>query len=174
MTFTQRWNFYTYTAPADHPVYEDSLCFVFANIQEEESIYPLCVSEIAEAQTKDNNLKKLTKLDKYEINLVDDTEVLCKNGKLVIPKSLQQHAVEWYHHYLQHPGATRLEETLRGAMYWKGMWRIVRAFVKNCKKCQVNKKCQKQFGKLPTKMVITINNQTVVRCPSDLTRFCWL
>ena len=121
MTFTQRRNFYTYTTPADHPVYEDSMNFVFANTQEEESIYPLCVHEIAEAQNTDANLKKLTKLDKYEINLVDDTEILCKHGKLVIPKSLQQCAVEWYHHYLQHPGATLLEETLRGAIYWKGM-----------------------------------------------------
>ena len=121
MTFTQRWNFYTYTAPADHPVYKDSLSFVFAKAQEEESIYPLCVSDIAEVQTMDKNLTKLTKLDKFKINLVDDTEILCKNGKLVIPKSLQQHAVEWYHHYLQHPVTTCLEETLRGAMYWKGM-----------------------------------------------------
>ena len=79
MTFTQRWNFYTYMTLADHPVSKDALNFVLANTQEEESIYPLCVSEIAEAQTKDNNLKKLTKLDKYEINLVDDTEILCKN-----------------------------------------------------------------------------------------------
>jgi len=86
---------------------------------------------------------------------VDDTEVLCKDGKLVIPKSLQRSAVEWYHHNLEHPGATRLEETLRGAMYWKGMRPIIRAYVKNYKKCQVNKKLQKLYGKLHTKMVIT-------------------
>ena len=30
MMFTQRWNFYTYMTPADHPVYKDSLNFVFA------------------------------------------------------------------------------------------------------------------------------------------------
>jgi hypothetical protein len=39
MMFTQRWNFYSYTTPADHPVYKDSLNFIFANTQEEESIY---------------------------------------------------------------------------------------------------------------------------------------
>jgi len=42
--------FFTYTTPADLPVYEDSLNFIFANTQEEDSIYPLCESEIAEAQ----------------------------------------------------------------------------------------------------------------------------
>jgi hypothetical protein len=155
MMFTQSWNEYTNATPADHPVYEDSMNFVFANTQEEDSIYPLNVSDIAEAQNTDENLTRLTKSDKYEVKLVDDTEVLCKNGKLVIPKSLQRRAVEWYHHYLQHPGATRLEETLRGSMYWKGMRCIVRAYVKNCKKCQVNKKRQRLYGKLPTKMVIT-------------------
>jgi hypothetical protein len=103
--------FYTYTTPAGHPVNEDSLNFVFANAEDEDSIYPLRVSEIAKAQNTDDNLKKLTTSDKYGINLVDDTEVLFKDGKLVMPRSFERHAVEWYHHYLQHPGATQLEET---------------------------------------------------------------
>jgi hypothetical protein len=33
------------------------LNFVFANTQEEESIYPLTITEIAEAQTEDADLK---------------------------------------------------------------------------------------------------------------------
>jgi hypothetical protein len=52
---------------------------------------------------------------------IEDTKVLCKEDKLVIPASLQHRAVSWYHHYLQHPGHSRLEETLRSVMYWKGM-----------------------------------------------------
>jgi hypothetical protein len=27
----------------------------------------------------------------------------------------------WYHHYLQHPGHTCLEETMKATIYWKGM-----------------------------------------------------
>ncbi len=49
--------------------------------------------------------------------LVENIKVLCKDGKLGIPKDLQDQAVAWYHHYLQHPGSTRLEETLHSAMY---------------------------------------------------------
>jgi len=30
-------------------------------------------------------------------------------------------AVMWYHHYLQHLGPTRLEETMKSVVYWKGM-----------------------------------------------------
>jgi hypothetical protein len=70
------------------------------------SIYPLTITEIAEAQTEDADLKALAKADKYEEQLVEDTLVYCKDCKLVIPKTLQRRTVEWYHHYLQHPGST--------------------------------------------------------------------
>ena len=74
---------------------------------------------------------------------------------MVIPKDLQHNAVSWYHHYLQHPGHTRLKETLRAAMYWKGLRNTVRKYVKNCHACQVNKRHKHKYGKLPTKFVIT-------------------
>ena len=86
----------------------------------------------------------------------------CKNGKLVIPKTLQYKAVAWYHHYLQHPGHTRLEETLKAAMYWPGMRNTVRKYVKTCKSCQVNKCKNQKYGKLPTKQVITTPWDTYV------------
>ena len=134
--------------------YEDSLNFVFANTQEVEGIYLLTTVEIAAAQETDKSFQttlKKDKKEKYVKQSVGDIEAYCCNGKLVIPKSLQRRAVEWYHHYLQHPGSTRLEETLKGSMYWKGMRTTVRAYVKNCLKCQRNKKTEKKFGKLPTK-----------------------
>jgi hypothetical protein len=140
MTFTKCWNFYSQEMTAESPDYKASLNFVFANTQEEESIYPLAITEIAEAQSEDADLKALAKADKYEKQLVEDTIVYSKDGKLVIPKPLQRRAVEWYHHYLQHPGSTRLEETLRGSMYWKSMRKTVRAYVTNFNKCQVNQK----------------------------------
>ena len=89
------------------------------------------------------------------MQLVEDIEVLCNDGRLVIPKKLQHRAVQWYHHYLQHPGHTRLEETLRAAMHWKGMRSTVRAYVKKCHSCQVNKRKSKKYGKLPPKLVVT-------------------
>ena len=101
--------------------------------------YPLTVKEIAHEQKKDQALRKLTKEDKYKLLLVENTDVLCKDGKLVIPKLLQHRNVSWYHHYLQHPRHSRLEETLRAAMYWKGMRTTIRSYVKRCQSCQINK-----------------------------------
>ena len=109
-------------------------------------IYSLTVQEISHAQKLDASLKKQT--NKYSSQLVD-------NGKMVIPVALQNRAVSWYHHYLQHPGHKRLEETLHAAMYWKGMRRTIRNHVKNCRICQVNKQYKHQYGNLPAQLVIT-------------------
>ena len=111
------------------------LNFVFANHGEEDEIYPLTTIEAAEAQCKDQELKVYYKknaiMPKKDIclKLVEDTKVLCKNGKLMIPTSLRHRAVSWYHHYLQHPGSC-LEETMRSVMYWKGMHTTIWRYLK--------------------------------------------
>jgi hypothetical protein len=56
---------------------------------------------------------------------------------------------------LQHPGHTRLEETLKQAMYWTGMRTSVRQYVKQCKTCQVNKRAKYNYGKLSPKLVLS-------------------
>jgi hypothetical protein len=155
MTFTKCWchNTTQEESVPNTSAHQDQMNLVFANRSEEDAIYPLTVREIAQAQKFDVSLEKLR--DKYSTHLVENTDVLCKDGKMVIPVALQHRAVSWYHHYLQHPGHTRLEETLRAAMYWKGMRNTIRKFVKNCRKCQVNKRQKHKYGKLPTKLVIT-------------------
>eukprot|EP00804_Cyclotella_cryptica_P014389 CCRYP_015556-RA/>CCRYP_015556-RA protein AED:0.20 eAED:0.20 QI:0/0/0/1/0/0/2/0/270 len=50
---------------------------------------------------------------------------------------------------------TRLKETLRTAMYWKGMRNTIRKYVKNSHAWQVNKRHMHKYGKLPTKFAIT-------------------
>ena len=55
---------------------------------------------------------------KISLKVIDDVEILVYNeNKLVIPSKLQSNIIQWYHHYLQHPGHTRLEETLSAALY---------------------------------------------------------
>jgi len=155
MTFTKRW------CDIDHATHTnsnmqhtESMNYVFANRSEDEEIYPLTVKEIAEEQLRDKSLKELFEDDIYDVLLIEDIKVLCKEGKLVIPKSLQHQAVAWYHHYLQHPGHSRLEETLRAAMYWKSMRTTIRSYVKRCRSCQTNKRRKLKYGKLPPKLVV--------------------
>jgi hypothetical protein len=118
----------------------DDWNFVFAHHEEEEEVYPLTLTEIADAQRKDRE-KAYFKINAIRpqkdmgIQLIEDTKVLCKNGKIMIPTSLCQKAVSWYHHYLQHPGHSRLEETMRSVMYWKGIHTTIQKHVKSCRSC---------------------------------------
>jgi hypothetical protein len=90
---------------------------VFANCSDKDKIYPLTTVEIAAAQRADASLKHLFKRNAVieqglEIKPIENTTCVCKDGWLVIPKPLQVCAIKWYHHYLQHPGHTRLKETM--------------------------------------------------------------
>jgi hypothetical protein len=133
----------------------ESMNHVFANRSNADEIYPLTVKEIAIEQQKDKSIHALAMEDKYKTQLVENTQVLCKEGKLVIPKSLQYRTVSWYHHYLQHPGHTCLEETLQTVMYWKGMRTTIQSYVKRCRSCQINKQRRHKYEKLPPKLVLT-------------------
>ena len=138
----------------------DCINNAFANTSEDEDIYPLTITEIADAQRADKNLKKFFKQKKndksrYSVSIIEETRVLTdEKMRMVIPASLQQRAVKWYHHYLQHPGMHRLEETLRASMTWSGLKTHVKQHVKSCKSCQKNKRQSKSYGKLPEKLVI--------------------
>ena len=123
----------------------------FANRNEEDEIYPLTVKEIMEAQKVDNTLKQFFKSNAVpdiglELLLIENKSCICHKGRLVIPKPLQSCAVVCYHHYLQHPGHTRLEETKKSAIYWKGMRNTIRSKTKSCKTCQVNKNVHEHMG----------------------------
>jgi hypothetical protein len=155
MTFTKYWCAMDHSHNNSTSNHEASMTHVFANRSDEEEIYPLTVIEIAAEQQHDKAIKQLKTSDKYKVLLIEDTSVLCRDGKLVIPKSLQHRAVSWYHHYLQHPGHSRLEETMKAAMYWTGMRNTVRSYVKKCHSCQTNKRRKLKYGKLPTKIAVT-------------------
>jgi hypothetical protein len=56
--------------------------------------------EIAEAQKADSKLKHYSKrnavLDKgLDVRLVDNTHLVCKDGRMIFPKPLQRRAVLW-------------------------------------------------------------------------------
>jgi hypothetical protein len=72
---------------------------MFAQHKEEDEEYPLTLIEIADAQHKDQELKvyfkKKAKMPQKDIglHLIEDTKVLCKNGKVMIQTSLRHRAV---------------------------------------------------------------------------------
>ena len=76
---------------------------------------------------------------------------------------MQSKVVQCYHHYLQHPGENRLEETIVAIMWWRGIRPHIRKHVKTCERCQLGKRCKRKYGHLPPKIaVVTPWNQVCV------------
>eukprot|EP00804_Cyclotella_cryptica_P014853 CCRYP_021235-RA/>CCRYP_021235-RA protein AED:0.36 eAED:0.38 QI:0/0/0/1/0/0/2/0/404 len=125
---------------------------VFANRNEEDSIYPLTTREIVEEQQEDESLQNKG----CSTHLVENTKVLCKDGKIVIPKSLQHRAVAWFHHYLQHPGTKRLKE--RNSLSFNVLERSMNDNPITCQKVsqlQGERAQAIKIWEMPTKLVIT-------------------
>ena len=119
--------------------------------------FPLSYRLIAQEQQKDQALKKkvIDRIKGYTINTFHGGEkdclLICKDNKIVVPKTLQQRIVSWYHTMLCHPGETRTEETIRQHFAWKGLKTEVKRQCKSCHICQVTKRSNAKYGHLPPK-----------------------
>ena len=118
---------------------------LFANADDKDAIYPVTVSEIATNQHINKALKTFFKREdpkgRITCKVIDDVDILVyDNKRMCIPVSLADQVVQWYHHYLQHLGRTRLEETLKAVMYWYSMQTQIRKCTSKCVRCQKGKK----------------------------------
>ena len=106
MTFDQCWCYHNSTEEhkASTTTIKDSMNIVFVNKNKEDSIYLLTTREIAEAQQEDKHIKNHAGKKGYSTQLVENTKVLCKDGKMVIPTILQHHVVAWFHPTCNTPG----------------------------------------------------------------------
>jgi hypothetical protein len=165
---TQRWKSFAHHWWCYHKtsVPTQAYCFhinkVFVNCSDKDEIHLLTTVEIVAAQWADASLKHLFKrnavIDQgFETKLIENMTCVCKDGWLVILKLLEVRVVKWYHHYLQYPGHTRLEEMMNTAMYWKGMRTTIRSLPKSCRSCQINERWSRRIhGHLPPKTIYTI------------------
>jgi hypothetical protein len=76
--------------------------------------FPMSPEIIAREQKKDTHLKEvMKKSDKFSERLIERSTVITYDNNIYIPQSLRKRIVWWYHIYLQHPGITRMEVTMR-------------------------------------------------------------
>ena len=87
---------------------------------------------------------------------LDGHQLVGYEGRLYVPVALRQHTIEWYHHYLNHPGGERLYKTLNKVCYWKGMASQCIAFCRKCPECQKHKPRRTKYGHVPPKNVGTL------------------
>jgi predicted aspartyl protease len=119
--------------------------------------FPLSYAEIQEKQKRDaviqRRLKeKDTPFKKQVFRFAArDYTLVTKKDKIVLPKSLQTKAVEYYHQILCHPGIVRTENTMAQHYTWAGMRNTVTQVCQRCGICQLNKPKVNQLGHLPPK-----------------------
>jgi len=114
--------------------------------------FPLSPKVIDEYQRKDKDLlRKVKRNPKYSTVELEGTTLVAKEGKVVIPTSLQDSLISEYHSLLQHPGMTRMEATIRHVFYFRGLREKVEEHCRTCHVCQLNKKQRKKYGHLPPK-----------------------
>jgi transposase InsO family protein len=120
----------------------------------EEEKFPMSPVLIQKEQEKDQKLQQdiQKNANKYKKRKIEGAEIVTHHKLIVIPKTLQKRIVAWYHHYLAHPGMTRLEATLRETMTWLNMRKDIESHVRTCPQCQKYKKVRPKYGKLPEKL----------------------
>jgi transposase InsO family protein len=140
----------------DREIFNVSECFGYDDDDLPPSSFPIRYIDIARSQKKD--LKLQQKLASHK-DFAETTfrggdkahQLICHNGKIVLPTSLQLKTVEWYHNTLCHPGETRTELTIRQHFDWKGLRATVHSVCKKCGTCQKAKVTNQKYGKLPPK-----------------------
>ena len=148
----------------DNPEFKDKLeqCLFYEeqimSLQDHVPIksMPIDLEYIKQHQKDDKALKHLLKKDKrfhlksfHGAGLLGiqgaEWELLCYNNRIVIPKSLQENVLEWYHYILVHPGRDRTLKTISQHFYWKGMANDVEKYCKKCSICQTSKVSKKKY-----------------------------
>ena len=75
--------------------------------------------------------------------------------RILVPESLRKKLVVWYHRMLVHPGSTRLYNTLHQHFIWPKMLETITEVIRPCKPCQVGKRGERGYGKIPLKDIET-------------------
>ena len=104
-------------------------------------------------QTKVNKeLEKHPNGNTYTTKEVEGIELIHENDKILVPATLQERVLDWYHTILVHPGENRMEQSIRSIYTWKGLKDDVKQYCKTCDICQRCKRTRKKkYGLLPEK-----------------------
>ena len=119
--------------------------------------HPLSYAHLDAAQQTDADIKKILRKDNSKYSIQDfhgggkTRSLVCYNDKIVVPKKLHKHVVDWYHVVLCHPGINRTEESISQHLFWPKMREQITNYVQACPTCQKNKRKVKKYGHLPPK-----------------------
>ena len=106
--------------------------------------------ELAKKVNKDSKKSLCDRV--YSLKRVEGVVLLHENNKIVVPASLTERVMNWYHYALVHPGQVRMEQSIRLMYTWPGLRKDVIEYCRYCDKCQRCKTTKKKkYGLLPEK-----------------------
>ena len=81
------------------------------------------MENVVHEQQRDKGLHAKCKKDKqkYKTEVRQDVKLITYEGRVYIPPCLRDNVLNWYHHYLQHPGANRMYNTICQTLYWSSL-----------------------------------------------------
>ena len=131
-------------------------------------IYPLSFKAIETAQNNDQELQAtvVSKPKIYQKKEIGSFKMIYRKApsnfrantgpseiwKIVIPTSLVNASLSWFHRILRHPGATRMFYTISRNFYFPKMKETITEFVKTCDICQRIKVSFPGLGEVPPKL----------------------
>ena len=92
----------------------------------------------------------------YSQKELEDAEIIVFDQNIYVPLTLRSREINGYHFYLNHPGGSRLVNTIRKVFYWKGLLTQAAISVKTGNKCQHFKKRKTLYGYLPPKIIASL------------------
>ena len=123
--------------------------------------YPIDYQRIYQHQRQDQELIQLYQHNSnYKLYSITDSLQLIayqsnstRPPQIVIPTTLLQTFVIWYHLLLNHPGATRLFQTIHSNFYHPNLYNITTYITQRCDACQMFKNYSRGYGHLPPKQI---------------------
>ena len=127
------------------------------------------IKTIAREQTKDRYILKLQRespdqLGEFfeDIGIKDGVERVItsinpidKKQRIIVPETLRERVLKYYHKRLVHPGGARMFDTINQHLTWPKMREHIDNMVKNCHECQLGKRGLRGYGHVPLKDVET-------------------
>ena len=120
--------------------------------------FALDVRMFKEHQERDIKLQDKVKkslkqeVSAYSVKEVEGVELIHCRNKIVVPSTLIQRVMSWYHEMLCHPGTVKMEKTINRVYTWPKMRKDIEQKIKTCPTCQKCKRSMKnKNGLLPEK-----------------------
>lgn len=142
--------------PTDESIAE---CFALRHDDLSEHTIPVHYKLLQAEQQKDKALLSLARASPESFSVqsfhgggVKRTLICHNKTKIVVPKTLRQRLIQWYHEMLCHPGMNRMELTIRQHFWWKELRQDVQRACKICDVCQRTKRTSSKYGLLPEKV----------------------